>query len=76
MTFFEQMGEPSCYRRYEEIHYQRAYSVEDIARLLEEAGLKLEAIYDGFTFDPSSEQSERICFVAREIKKNGENSDE
>ena len=76
VTFFEQMKEQPCYRRYEEIHYQRAYSVEDITHLLEEAGLRLEAIYDGFTLDPSSKQSERIFFVAREIKKNGENSDE
>ncbi|MCD7737155.1 MAG: class I SAM-dependent methyltransferase, partial [Lachnospiraceae bacterium] len=37
------------YERYEEAHYQRAYPLERIKTLLEEAGLRTEAVYDAFT---------------------------
>lgn len=57
------------YRKYQELHYQRAYSPEQIVRLLEEAGMKFVAMYDAFTRQPVNEKSERICVVARESGK-------
>ena len=76
VTFFEQMEEMPYYRRYEETHYQKAYPPETISRLLKAAGLRLEAIYEGFTMESVREQSERVCYVAREISKNGEKEHE
>lgn len=59
------------YEKYEETHYQRAYTLEKIKDLLAQAGLKLEAVYDAFTQDAPKEESERVYFVAREVTKRG-----
>lgn len=57
------------YRKQEEFHYQKAYTLQQILHLLEESGLKCEAVYDAFTHNPPGKNSERICFVAREQGK-------
>lgn len=57
--------EESTYRKFEEYHYQRAYEVEEITKLAEEAGLKVKAVYDAFTKNPPKEDSERIYFVLK-----------
>ncbi|MCD8022189.1 MAG: class I SAM-dependent methyltransferase [Lachnospiraceae bacterium] len=57
------------YERYEEVHYQRAWSISHVCDLLEEAGLHLEAVYDAFTWDEPTQESERVYFVAREVQK-------
>lgn len=61
--------ENGLFRKYEETHYQRAYELETVKRLLKEAGLKLEAIYDAFTLEAPGGESERVYFVAREQGK-------
>lgn len=71
VTFFYQEGEG--YQRQEEIHHQRAYSVEMICELLEKSHLKVEGVYDAFSLEPATDQSERICFVAREQRKERNN---
>lgn len=53
------------YRRFEEVHYQRAYDLKTIDRLLADAGMELLAAYDAFTKEPVKEDSERIYVVAR-----------
>ena len=57
------------YRKYEETHYQRAYSLETIKRLLSEAGMEYLAAYDAFTREPVKKHSERIYILAREKGK-------
>jgi SAM-dependent methyltransferase len=57
------------YRRFDETHVERAYAPEAVARLLEEAGLSVEAAYDCFTFQPAYERSQRIAWVARKPDK-------
>lgn len=57
------------YRKYEETHYQRAYDLETVKRLLEEAGMEFVTAYDAFTREPVREDSERIYIVARECGK-------
>lgn len=52
------------YQRYKEIHFQRAYSVEEMQSLLKCAGLGFIAAYDGDTGEAWGEKSERICVVA------------
>ena len=59
------------YERKEEYHYQKAYDISIIKRLLEQSGLQLSAIYDAYTFEPPRKDSQRIYFVAREVQKTG-----
>lgn len=61
--------EDGRFRKYEETHYQRAYELETVKNLLEKSGLKLEAVYDAFTFEEPAAKSERVYFVAREKEK-------
>ena len=61
--------EGDLYRKYEETHYQRVYDLENVKRLLKEAGMEFVAAYDAFTREPVREDSERIYIVARECGK-------
>lgn len=67
LTFFE--NDEDVYYRYDETHYERAYSVEEITNLLEKAGMEVVGVYDNLTFNPPEDKSERIFFVARECGK-------
>lgn len=53
------------YRRFREVHVERAYEAEIVGQLLNAAGLQLEAIYDCFTLQPPNDRSLRIMYVAR-----------
>ena len=64
LTFFIR-EESGLYRRFEETHYQRAYSPEAIKRLLTAAGMKFVGAYDAFTREPAGEKSGRICFIGK-----------
>ena len=57
--------EKGMYQRFEELHVQKAYEAQQILQLLQKAGFELEAIYDGYSFHPVEEDSERWLFVAR-----------
>lgn len=62
--------EGDLYRKYEEEHYQRAYSLDTIKELVERSGLRLLHIYDAFTHEPASETSERVYVICqREERK-------
>ena len=60
------------YRKYEETHYQKAYSLERTKELLLEAGMEYIAAYDAFTREPARKDSERIYILAREKGKNSQ----
>jgi len=69
VTFFHQDSQSEDrYLRSEETHYEKAYSVETVKRLLEEAQFKVEGIYETFTLNAPTEESGRITFVARELR--------
>ena len=53
------------YRKYEEVHYQRAYPLDTVKELVARSGLKLLQVCDGYTGEPVREDSERICVVCR-----------
>lgn len=53
------------YERFDETHVERAYPPEVVARLIEAAGLRIEGVYDCFTFQPASAGTQRIAWVAR-----------
>lgn len=63
--------ENGLYRKYQETHYQRAYSLEQVKTLLAAAGMEFLAAYDAFTKDVPKEDSERIYIVAGEHGKSG-----
>ncbi|WP_312495592.1 class I SAM-dependent methyltransferase, partial [Anaerosporobacter sp.] len=58
--------EGQVFYRFDEKHYQKAYSLETVKALLEKAGLEFVCAYDAFTHNPVTETSERIYIVARE----------
>lgn len=62
-NFFIKDENTNMYHRFEEIHYQKAYSIKTIKALIKKAGLKFIAVYDDLTFDYPKRNSERIFFV-------------
>ena len=65
----EEIQGETLYRKYEEVHYQRAYSLETVKNLLEQAGMEFVTVYDAFTHDAPQEYSERVYIIAREKGK-------
>lgn len=63
LTFF--VHEEELYRRYDEVHYEKAYAVDELGEMLASAGLELIGTYDGMSFLPPGERSERVFFVCR-----------
>lgn len=68
LTLFIHEGN-NLYRKYEETHYQRAYSVEQILELIRKAGMEVLKVCDAQTEEKLKETSERVCIVAREHGK-------
>lgn len=60
------------YRRFDETHYQRGYTVREMEEFLHKAGLDLLETLDSDTYGPISESSERVYMIARESGKNSE----
>ena len=69
LALFIPEGKDGLYRKYEEVHYQRAYELELVKELLEKAGMEFVTAYDAFTKNPVNEKSERIYVIAREHGK-------
>ena len=62
------------YRKYQETHYQRAYTLDEVKDAIRQAGMEFVAAYDAFTRNAPREDSERIYVIARERgKSSGEN---
>lgn len=57
------------FRKYEELHLQRGYTLDEMKCLIERSGLELVATYDAFTRDEATEECERIYIIARECGK-------
>jgi SAM-dependent methyltransferase len=55
---------------FQETHYQRAHSVEEVTEMLERAGFATEALYEAYTLLPPGAKSERIFYVARVTEEN------
>lgn len=64
------------YRKYEESHYQRAYTLERVRALAERSGLRLLHIYDAYTREPARDDSERICVVCQRPDGRSENGND
>lgn len=62
--------EDGRYQKYEETHYQRAYSIEKIKELIEASGLKWIACREAFCGQAPQKTSERVTILAQECEKN------
>ena len=62
-------GDIPLYHKYEETHYQRAYSLDEVERAAREAGMRLEAVYAAFTRKAPAADSERVYVILREQGK-------
>lgn len=67
LTLFIREGE--LYRKFEETHFQRCYSLDEVKAAAEAAGMEFVTAYDAFTKDPVKEDSERIYVILKEKGK-------
>lgn len=61
--------EKDLYRKYQETHYQHAYELDTVIKLLEQAGMEFVTAYDAFSKEAVKPDSERIYVIAREHGK-------
>lgn len=66
-VFVQEEGD--SYRKFQEEHIQRGYSLEEIKQLLEESGLVFLQAYDEYSNQEVQPDSERIVVVAQENGK-------
>ena len=67
LTLFIREGE--LYRKFEETHFQRCYSLDEVKTAAETAGMEFVTAYDAFTRDSVKEDSERIYVILKEKGK-------
>ncbi len=68
MTIYYKDGDTDRYLRCEETHYQRAYSLKEVEKLLKKAGLEVLKIYEACTESEPDKATERVYVVARTTK--------
>lgn len=68
LNFF--IKEDELYKRYFEYQEERAYSVDEIRKALDKAGLEIMGLYADLTLDEPIDNSERLFFVCK-IKTTG-----
>jgi len=61
--------EDEMYERIEEFHQQKAYGIDEIKALIEEAGMEFVCAYNAFTREDACEENDRIYIIARENGK-------
>lgn len=66
LSIFVKIDEEDTFKRFREIHYQKAYSIKLIIDLIERAGMEFVAVYDAFTHNQPRPDSQRVYFIARE----------
>lgn len=69
LSLFIKEQDSDLYRKYQEMHYQKAYDLETIKGLVEESGLEYITAFDAFTRNKPTEISERVYVVARDRGK-------
>jgi SAM-dependent methyltransferase len=58
-------GPEDTWRKIKESHQQRIFKIDRLKAVARQAGFKVEGLFEGFTFRPGSEASERVHFVLR-----------
>lgn len=65
LTFFELDSVSGHYRRYDELHFQRSFSVEQYKAWLLDSGFEILSVTADFQDKEPEDQSERIFFTVR-----------
>lgn len=65
----EDSEDEDIFRRFQEVHYQRGYTFEEMKGFIEKAGLVFIKAYDADTLGEVTAESERIYCVAQELGK-------
>lgn len=90
VTFFERTGEGRAkederFRRFTEIHYQKAFELDRVRCLLERAHLHIEGVFEAFSWEEKSgavrpkaadDRTERAVFAARAVRAKKTSSEE
>lgn len=61
--FAQQTGD--TYKKFEEVHEEKAYTIKELTSWLEEAGFFVLCAFDAYTFEEPKEDSKRVFFVAK-----------
>ena len=64
-----ELKEGELFRKFEETHYQKGYTAEEMKAFLKEAGLEFVSMCDSDTQKDVTEDTERICMIAKECRK-------
>lgn len=67
--FIREDAKEERYRRYQEVHYQKGYTLEEIKAIIGKSGLEFLGAYDSYTGKIAGADSERILVAAREQGK-------
>ena len=67
LTFFELEKTSGLYRRYDELHFQRTFPIEQYADWLKKTGFEILSVTADFEDKTPDETSERIFLTARKI---------
>lgn len=68
LTIYEE-NEEGTFDRFEEEHFQHAFTKDEIINAIKESGLDLLEVVDAEDKGAPREESERLLFIAREVKK-------
>jgi len=66
LTFFVREGQ--LFRRFEETHFERAYTHEELLGYIGESGLELVSVYEGLTFKKPHDESPRNFYICKKGK--------
>lgn len=58
-------GEDGRYDKYEEEHFQRGYTLDEVRQAAEVAGLKIQGIYEAFSDNVGREENDRVYLVVK-----------
>lgn len=67
----ESGGHEAPFYRFDEVHYQRAYSIEEVKSAISAADMEFVDVFEAFTDHKPDAKSERLYFVAREKFQEG-----
>lgn len=67
--FIRENGSDDLYRKHEEIHLQKGYTLDEMIKLVKASGLEYITAYKAFTKEDATEECERIYIIAGECGK-------
>lgn len=70
--WFAVKDEKGDWFRFKEVHWQRAYSIDEVCKMAKAAGWEWVKVLDAYTYRPPNETSERWYFVLRKPKMRNE----